>query len=201
MLRFVNSLLLLIVLVGACLSIRAGLEYQRLRARHRSLMAEVGLLRVSDPNQIHLVAIDTGEPLHFAWQMYVPTGFAQQWQVQLGGGGSSTHISSSSSEPQFDLVRVRIRKEPDGRAAVWVKHRGGSSYTTLPPREIEALERSQWPIEQLGADGVAVVDGQEVATLVRLSDPEASDKPPLMEIRFGSRQAFQNQQAAQVTSP
>src|SRR5688572_9201880 len=127
MLRFINALLLILALVGAWFAIRAGLEYQRLRVAHRLLMAEVGLLRVGDPDKVHFVAIETGEPLHFAWQMYVPAKFDQQWRVQLGSGGSSSHVSSSRPEPQFDIVRVRIREQPNGQTAVWVKHRSGSS--------------------------------------------------------------------------
>jgi hypothetical protein len=123
--------------------------------------------------------------------MYVPKGFDQEWRVQLGSGGSSNHITSSRPEPHFGIVRVSIREQPNGQTAVWVKHRGGSSFTSLGTKQIEFLKVSQLPIERLGADGTAVVDRDEVATLVRISEPDA-EKKPLLEIRFGSRQAFQN---------
>jgi hypothetical protein len=192
MLRFVNGLLLITALVGAYVSVRAGWEYQRLLADHRRLAATVGLLSVNDPDKAHFVAIDTGDPLHFAWQMYVPAHFDVRWKMRhttgSGEGGAGGH-----PEPYFDVLRVRVRKEANERATMWVKELGASRMIRLSAGEFALLEGGQLAIEQLGTDGTAIVDRQQVVTLLQLSDPDASSQQPLLEIRFGTPQAFQAQ--------
>lgn len=186
MLRLINGCLLILAVVGACFSIRAGLGYQHLRAKHRKLIAKVGRLQIEHPDKAHFVAIDTGEPLHYAWQMYVPASFDTQWKILGAGDGGS----SGSLQPYFDLVRVRVRKQANGGATLWIKELGGSRMLGLDARQLALLEGQRFAIEQLGSEGTAVVGREQVVTLIRLSDPEQPNENPLVEIRFGTPQAF-----------
>jgi hypothetical protein len=191
-LRSVHALLLLAALVGAFLAIQAGREHQLLRAEHRRLKAEVGLLSVTDPDKMHVVAIPTGDPLHFAWQVYVPAICGLRWKASYGNGGTGGS-SSGNAEPYFDLLRVRIRERKDGSPEIWFKRRSGSSLVSVSPRDVEMIKQGEATIEQLAAEQTAVVDSQQVYTLLWVREQNALEKEPLINIRFGTPEAFQKE--------
>jgi hypothetical protein len=93
--RLLSLTLLVASLVGGLLALSAGREYQRLLAEHRRLERKVGNVPISDASQVHVRALKTGEPLHFAWRVYLPAGFHARWD---SGRGYSTSSSSSASE-------------------------------------------------------------------------------------------------------
>ena len=186
-LRALNFMLLAAALVGVYFALKAEVEYRPLREYHRQLVAEVGLLPVGDPAKVHIVAIPTGEPLHYAWQMYVPAGYEKQWHSRAGHGSSSSS-GGSDSEPHFDVVRVRLREQSPGNWQVWTKQRNSSSLMGFSADELKKFG----PLESLqaaplAADGVVVLEPDEVATLLRL--PKTGE-PLLVEVRFGSREGF-----------
>ena len=186
-LRAINLTLLVIALVGVYFALKAEAEYRPLREYHRQLAAEVGLMSVGDPEKVHIVAIPTGEPLHFAWQIYVPAGFAKQWHSRTGHG-SSTSSGSSDTEPYFDLVRLRLREQSPGNWTVWTKHRNGSSTMGISGRELKEFEPlKSLSAQQLGVGQTVVLEEDEVATMLRLP---TTGEPPLVEVLFGSKQAF-----------
>jgi hypothetical protein len=69
-------------------------------------------------------------------------------------------------------------------------------------REAALLGRPDWlAIEQIGTGGAAILDGQQVGTMLRLSPRDASDSEPLLEIRIGSQQAFEKLEATTPRQP
>jgi hypothetical protein len=202
-LKTVNAVLLLTALVGVYFAIRAGSQMRQLRAEYGLLAAEVGSLDVQPVNddKLHLVAIKTDDPLDFAWQIYVPGGFNLRWTERVGSGSSGSS-GSTTTDPYFDLVRVRLRQQSDGGWQIWMKHRSGSSRFGVSPREAKLLQRRDLlTIEQIGTGGAVILDGQQVGTMLRLSPRDAGDSEPLLEIRIGSQQAFEKLDATTPTQP
>jgi hypothetical protein len=188
-LKLVHAVLVLTILAGAWFAVRSGREQSALRAKHRQLQGATGLIHVTDPTKVHFVAVPTGEPLHFCWQMYVPAGLRQRWT--FNADGSSSTSASGASEAYYDLVRVRLRKREDGSWLFWNKTRHGSSSIAYHPKQSAEFENSaDLQVQQTGDSDVDVVDHQRVVTLLRLST--AADKP-LVEVRFGTPEAFQQQ--------
>ncbi len=201
--RLLNAVLLVAALIGGVLAYRAATERQRLLAEKTRLEEKVGSLPISDPSKVHVRALETGEELHFAWRVYLPAGFSARWECESGGSSSS----SSSGTREF-IARARLREDEHGTLYVFAKQDGGSMKLGLGNERLADLLRDRWReigVEQLGSDGVVVVDGSQVATLLRLtlSDDlkrEADEKlgkhfvgrfgKALFEVRFGSDQAF-----------
>jgi hypothetical protein len=201
MLRVFNVLLLLAALVGGCLAIQAGCENQRLRAEHRVLKAEVGLVSVGDPDQVHVVAIDTGDPLDFAWQIYMPARLKLHWEANFHQSRSSGTHGGGNQDAYFDLLRVRLREKSDGRHEVWFKQRGGSSLMGISSQDFELFKQGKVVIEQLGVQGSAVVERYQVGTLLQARDPSAPVTQPLINIRFGTPEAFQKEREQADSEP
>ena len=111
--RWFNRILTASVLLGGLLAWQSGQERTRLQAEYRRLTAITGELAIDDPAKLSIRAIDTGEPLRFAWRVYVPPNYLQV--VKRSTGSSSR---SSSSSPQQLIARVRFRLDEQ---AVWTR--------------------------------------------------------------------------------
>lgn len=211
LIRLLNAVLLIAAVIGALLVYRASTTRQHLLTEKRRLEKMVGSLSVGDRSKLHVRAMETGDALHFAWRVYLPASFKVKWKY-----GSSGSSSSSSSIPREFITRVRLRESERGSLHVFIKQAGGSSRFEIGDEQLADLLRGRWDevrVEQLASDVVAVVDADEVATLLRLtlSDDlkrEADEKldkhfakrfeTALLDVRFGSDQAFQKAAAGKV---
>jgi hypothetical protein len=196
------------LLVGAWLVFREGAEQQGLRAEYQRLRATVGELTVTNPEMIHVTALETEDPLYFVWRVYLPREQTYQWQTLSPHGSSHGTANLGTNEPQQGFIRCRLRVV-DGQIQKYVSRPGGSSYSTFGDADVaRLLERpaEQLRVEQLGLDGPVVVGLNEVTTLLRLEYSDefreeilaGSDDPhrrtylekPLVVFRFGTEQAF-----------
>jgi hypothetical protein len=167
--RWFNRALIAGILLGGLLAWQSGQERTRLQAEYRRLSAITGELAIDDPAKLSIRAIDTGEPLHFAWRVYVPPNYRQI--VKRSTGGSSR--SSSSSSRQF-IARVRFRLDEQGYLSVYSRFAGSSTGETLGDRRLGELLQGGWnKIEamQLGAGGAASLAAGDSAVLLRLTLP------------------------------
>jgi hypothetical protein len=64
--RVVELALIVAVIAGGVLAIRSGREHSQLRAEHQRLARAVGEITSEDPGKVALVALETGDPMHFA---------------------------------------------------------------------------------------------------------------------------------------
>jgi hypothetical protein len=202
--RLLNAILLIATLIGGVLAYRAGTKRQQLLTERTRLEKKVGSMPIDDQSKVHVRALETGDELHFAWRVYLPAGFNIRWRYSDQGSSWST----SQSAREF-IARVRLREDKRGIVYVFIKQCGGSSRSALGDGQVADLLRDRWDevrVEQLAAEDVVVVDADEVATLLRLtlSDDlkrEAEQKlnkyfakrfeTALLDVRFGSDQAFQ----------
>jgi hypothetical protein len=173
--RAIELLLMLAIAAGAYFAWRTGRERARLQTEYGRIVRAVGDLAVGDPSRVHVAAIATGEPLHFAWRVHVPAGVALDARGLSGGGSTSWGGSSSSSVNAQDLIaRVRLREE-GGRMQVYSQFAGGSSLASAADPELTAFLRGKagrLRVEQVGQGGVVALEPKRPATLLRLTLPD-----------------------------
>jgi hypothetical protein len=173
--RAFELVLIVALAVGALFAWRTGQERSRLQAEYGRIVRAVGDIGVGDPSRVHLVAIDTGEPLHFAWRVHVPAGVGLDARGRSGGGSTSWGGPSSwSLHAQELFARVRLR-EDGGQIQVYSLFAGGSSLATAADPELTAFLRGKagrLRVEQVGRDGVVALEPKQPAVLLRLTLPD-----------------------------
>src|SRR6185436_11697936 len=75
--RVLNLFLILVAVLGGLLAWQSGRERGRLQAECARLLAITGDLSIDDPSKVYIRALDTREPLHFAWRVYLPPNYQQ----------------------------------------------------------------------------------------------------------------------------
>jgi len=170
--RGVELVLIAAIAVGGYLAWRTGRERGRLQRTFDRLARKAGDLEVGDPNQVHLRAFPTGEPLHFAWRVYLPARYPAR--VRVRAGQSSSDTSGSRGQPMEFIARVRFREDENGVLNVYWKFAGYGIREAVGDRAFATLLRGRWDevaVEQLGADGLVGLDADRSVTLLRLRLP------------------------------
>lgn len=170
-LSILDWLLIAVIAVGGVMAFGSGRERARLEARATRLAAVAGDLPVADPAKLYIVALETGEPLHFAWRIHIPPNYTIK---------SASNVGSSStgwrSDPAEFIARVRFRENADGQLDVYQRFEGSSSRSSFHSPAFARLISGHWKdikVEQLGSAGVVEIDPKDTVTLVRLTLPEA----------------------------
>jgi hypothetical protein len=158
--------LVLVVLVGGVLAWQTGRERGRLTVRHGRLALLTGDLPAVDATKVYLRAVDTGEPLHFAWRVYLPPSYSQQVSCASMAG-----ILGSATASEF-IARVRIRLDDQGIMEVYTHFGNFSSRSNLGSKVLAELLRGRWhkvTVEQLGAPELVALVPNQPAVLLRLA--------------------------------
>ena len=188
LIRLLNIVLLLACVIGIFFAILAGTEYHATQREHSRLTAKVGRLPISDPTKVHVLALDTGDPLDFAWLVYLPGQFKGSWKTVVSNSMSSTS-GEESREPQTDLVRVKFRRI-DGQWQMWNKRRTGSGLSSIP-EGMFIDHPGSLNVMQMGQGQVEVVDTDQVATLLQIvAPPDQSSEGTFISMRLGSQAAW-----------
>lgn len=167
--RVVDGLLLLVIVVGGVLAGRAAWERSRLGAEYRRLAKKTGELPILDASKLYIGALETGEPLHFAWRVYLPPHYRLELRYTGGSRSSSSHAAAVDS-----IARVRLREDEQGLWHVYTQFPGGGSRSQLDGPPLAALLRQHWKeieVQQLGAGGPVALDANQSAQLLRLRLP------------------------------
>jgi hypothetical protein len=160
--------LLLLVLVGGVLAWKSDRERARLGETYRRLTRITGELPIGDPTKVHLRALETGEPLHYAWRIYYPPGYNQL--LVLGNESQSTNVLTAPGE---FIIRLKFKEGDDGRLAYYA-HLPGSTTWHYGDKPLADFLRGRWDqilVEQMGSDGVVALDPNKPDVLLRLSLP------------------------------
>jgi hypothetical protein len=88
--KAINTTLLVITVIGTVFAYRAGNKHRQLLAEQAQLEAEFGQMPIADPSKVYVLALETGEELHFAWRVHFPAKFYPRWQTKSGRGSSSS---------------------------------------------------------------------------------------------------------------
>jgi hypothetical protein len=168
--KLLQVALVVVILVGLVFAWRTGQKRGEAQGEYDRLVRLTGDMPITDPNKIHVLALETDESLHFAWRIYLPPNC--RFVVRHNSGGSSM---SSHTEPQQFLARIRFREQADGRLQVFTKFHGGSSQSGFGDESLADFLRGRWDridVEQLGSGKVAVFPREEQVVLLRLTLPE-----------------------------
>jgi hypothetical protein len=170
--QVVELVLIVAIAIGGYLAWQTGQERARLQRTFDRLARKAGDLEIGDPNQVHLRAFPTGEPLHFAWRVYLPASYPARVRVQTGR--LFREASGSRSRPLEFIARVRFREDENGVLNVYWKFAGYDRRESVGDRAFATLLRGRWnelAAEQLGADGLVALDPDRMNTLLRLRLP------------------------------
>lgn len=181
--KAINTTLLVATVIGALLAYRAGKEHREVLAEHTRLEAKVGRLPIRDRSKLHVLALETGDDLCCAWRIYVPADFALCNHSSRGQRGHG----AGHARPYECVYRLRLRESGDGVLQAYEDFSGSSTLGDIGDREFAEFIRGRWNevvIEQLGANEIAVVDADEVATLFRITFSKELKKD--VERKFGN---------------
>lgn len=197
--RIVDLLLLCGLVSGACYFFQSASLRGDLAKEHARLVRKVGTLQIKSPDKVYLQALDTGEPLHFAWRVYLP-------ENHTFGMNSKTRLrsSGSSSRSEFTL-RYRFYQQRGKwfvyKETFYFNH--GTDYEVKSPDLIAALSAGlerirQLQIEQLGLHGTVEIGREETVVLLKIRLPQGERPPanapePYLEwILFGPEDVYKN---------
>ena len=164
--RILDVLLLSIALAGAVPAWRTAREVRRLTLERDRLAKIAGDLVVVDRSMMHWLALDTGEPMYFAWHVYTPANCQLILRSDAGQ-------QASFGFPQGELiVRLRFRDDLQGNTLVFINFTGHASYTYSLDESVSGLMRDHektLKIEQGGALATAVVDPARPFVVLRMT--------------------------------
>lgn len=169
-LRVVDGLLILAILAGGDLVWRTNSEQRTLKAEHDRLVRRMGELKIAEPDKVHILALPTDDPLHFAWRVYLPPNY--QLQIRHSTGGS-TSMNTSSCE---FIARVRFRENAQGRTEVYSSYTGGSGLSSFGDASLTKFlqqHAGELDVEQLGSERVEILSADQGAVLLRVAIPDS----------------------------
>ena len=109
--KALNFAMIVAIVIGGVLAWRTGEERSRLTSAYRRLAQITGDFTIADPSKAYFLALDTGEPLHFAWQIYLPPNYSHVFKYNDGG-----EHSWMTAGAVHTIVQVRIREDDQGRS-------------------------------------------------------------------------------------
>jgi hypothetical protein len=168
-LRVVDILLLAVIAVGGVFVWKTGQERSRLTARYGRLAAITGELKITDTTKVHFQALETDDPMHFAWRIYYPPKYKPLIAGDDYDGGWW------SKEPTESIGRVRFHVTERGDLDHYVRFPGGGQWGLREPGAPAKFLIDHWnelQIEQIGTDGLAVVNLDETVSLLRITFPD-----------------------------
>jgi hypothetical protein len=153
-------------------------EVQRLRN-------EAGYLTIDDPTQLHVIAVETGEPETWRWRMFIPKGHRYSWnisaeQIPQNEPPQQAGAMGASNEPYSDrdnelLVTARLRRAEDGNWRLSIDSRIGDSpwqmsgaSLTIPDEKLQWMKIGPGTDGQVaGSSGVSIRDPKKPLILLQ----------------------------------
>jgi hypothetical protein len=170
--RSFEILLVVALIVGGLLVSQSIFKKADLTREHDRLMQKTGQLTVGDPTRVHLRALETGEPMSYAWRAYFPPNYSFGYTCSSGSGGMGSH-----SDAWEGILRVRFR-EIDGNLQLYYRFAGGSGLRSFGSSGFRELRKAnpdlpkQLVVEQLAKDGPVDFATDEMQTLIKIKLPE-----------------------------
>jgi hypothetical protein len=183
---WVNALLWGVIVAGAICLWRSNSEHIRLQAEAKRLETLTGDLVPADPTQIYVRAIDTEDPLDFAWRVYFPPGYPLHVRERHGSS-----FSSGNSNAIHGIVRVRLR-EVDGVMQTYRRFPNSAGLSSINP-ELHQFLRGRWDrlaVEQLGKERLEQIDPKSEFIFFRLTLPEDLQNEAESKLPKGMRSEF-----------
>lgn len=167
--RWLDGFLLMVLISGGVLAWKSGQERSRLTSTYERLASKTGDLSIGDPSKVHVLALETREPLHFAWRIYTPPNYT------LFVGSTGEQSSSWTKDAREFIARVRFREDEKGELRVYTDYSGGSSTMTIGNKTIADLLHDRWDkilVEQAGRGRISAIEPDRAEVLLRLTLPD-----------------------------
>jgi len=167
--RWIDLALIVAIMPLGVWAWRTGQERAGLEATYARYARKVGELEVGDPSKIHLRSLKTGEPLQFAWRVFLPS--TQFLDIVSGTRGSNWTGWASSGERIF---RVEFRDTEEKGFQIRQSDGNSSATSVFGERALGDLIRGRWDqiiIERAAASELAVADPSKPLVLLRLILP------------------------------
>ena len=198
--------LVIMIAVGLIGLVIDQVKLRRSQSQESRLERLVGKLDVDDHTRIHIALIESSEPLHHVWRVYLPARSA--WRVTHESASSGSGWSQSGpSEARNEIWRWRVVGS-DGAFRSHVLSGSGSSTSSIQP-EMARFLRSNWrdlEMEIAGEHGLQIASTDQIIPLVTISVPtdllpkakealgertgEQLKEKPLLRMELGSEAAF-----------
>ncbi len=170
--KLLDATLLLIALVGGVVVLYTSREQGRVRAKSERLSRSAGNLVITDPSKVHVLALDTGEPLHFAWRVYLPADYELFTRVMPAASVGS--LVPGTSPARELILRVRFREDSEGDLNLYQSRENSSSRQSFGDPALSKVLHGRFDkvlVEQLGTHGAVSVGMDEPLDLLSLTVP------------------------------
>ncbi len=101
--------LILLALVGAYLALLTGIERASLTAHVTRVERRIGTFKITDPTLVQIQAVETDNPLEFAWRIYLPANYSTSIVQSFDSAGSTSSWSTNVNPTEF-MARVILHE-------------------------------------------------------------------------------------------
>lgn len=178
-----DALLILLTLVGGYFAVQSSRKRASLSDRVAGIEKSIGVFPISDPNLVYVQALETENPLEFAWRIYLPANYKMTRVLQSFSSGSTSSGGLNTNPTEF-IARV-IFREKNGMLECFSNFGNSSSVTGFQgPVYADAFQNNfnRLEIKQLGKTGQEALDPDKELTLLRISF--SSDLQHAMKHKF-----------------
>ncbi|NND96049.1 MAG: hypothetical protein HKN47_01830 [Pirellulaceae bacterium] len=208
MTRILNTLLILVIVIGMVTWVRQRQSIGHQEREYQRLAANYGVLDVQDSKKFLVTRIDTDDPMHFLWRVYYPAKISilerESFADSGKSGGSFTNIAAREQ-----LFRIRIEFTDTAIRAHILDGSGGSllSYNRAQSTDFLKAHWQDLEFDVLAADGTRKFDTDEVLPFLRVRLPddlieeldrsvstkiaESLKREPIFESLRGTPEAFE----------
>ncbi len=169
-LRYVDTALVLVAVVGGVLTWQAARQRSGLERESARLSRSLGDLPTGDASRVRIAVVETGDPMHFLWRLAVPKGTSQSIKV-LHGDQNSAGVGIYED----GLFRVRFRENGQGNLELYTQTSSGASLQGDFGDGLGRFLRGRWGelrVERLGRGQPSVLEPERQVVLLRLVMPD-----------------------------
>lgn len=174
MTKFLNTILILIILVAGAKLVMQGREYRALAQERKQLVEKLDGFHVRDPSKYLVQSVDTDDPMLFMWRVHKPGGFETGYLGKYPWGKPDIFGAGGSLENKLELVSVRFEFDED---LLWVDMqtaRGGCRSRTHDTTLV-AICQQHWDdleIEVSGQEAAVEIDTNQEVVLLSVKIPK-----------------------------
>ena len=185
MTKFLNTILILIILVAGAKLVMQGREYRTLAQERKQLVEKLDGFYVRDSSKYLVQAVDTGDPMLFMWRVHKPGGFRTEHLAGFVDGEYAVFGAGGSWESKLERVSARFEFIGDELYVDMQTARGGHR-SRIGDAELVPICRQHWndfEFEVLGQGDAIEIDVSQEVGLLRITVPD--EWLANVEVKFG----------------
>ena len=183
MTKFLNAILILILLVAGGRLLIRGQEYRALSQERNQLIEKLDGFRVRDSSKYLVQSVDTNDPMLFMWRVHKPSGFETAYRAEFGERAAGFGYGGNW-ESKLEHVSARFEYVGNKLYIDMQTARGGYRSRVGDP-VLELICKPHWDdleIEVLGQEDAIEIDVNQEVVLLSVNLP---DELLTMAAKFG----------------